>query len=111
MNVLELKMRNTDERLDLLNKQMGCIFSEDKEKIEINDLLQSVNQVKESYHILRKDLLEVQNMQKQLSNSLQIQLRVMQLSFNSLKQKLHLNESANETSEGTIEYDNEIDKN
>lgn len=85
-------MRQTDERMGSLASQVGNleneIFSENQNQIEVNNLLQSVNQVKSNYQNLRKDLMEVQDLQKQLSRSLHVQLQVMQAKFNTLKQKL-----------------------
>lgn len=85
-------MRQTDERMGSLASQVGNIeseiFSENGEQIEVNNLLQSVNEVKSNYQNLRKDLMEVQDLQKQLSHTLHVQLQVMQAKFNSLKQKL-----------------------
>lgn len=85
-------MRQTDEKMDTLASQVGNIesdfFSENGDQIEVKNLLQSVNQVKSNYQNLRKDLLEVQDLQKQLSHTLHVQLQVMQAKFNTLKQKL-----------------------
>lgn len=85
-------MRQTDERMGTLATQVGNIeseiFSENGEEIEVNNLLKSVNEVKSNYQNLRKDLMEVQDLQKQLSSSLHVQLKVMQAKFNTLKNKL-----------------------
>lgn len=85
-------MRQTDEKMGSLASQVGNLenemFSENQNKIEVNNLLQSVNKVKNNYQNLRKDLMEVQDLQKQLSHSLHVQLQVMQAKFNTLKQKL-----------------------
>lgn len=85
-------MRQTDERMGTLATQVGNIeseiFSENGEEIEVNNLLKSVNEVKSNYQNLRKDLMEVQDLQKQLSSSLHMQLKMMQAKFNTLKNKL-----------------------
>lgn len=85
-------MRQTDEKMGSLASQVGNLenemFSENQNNIEVNNLLQSVNKVKNNYQNLRKDLMEVQDLQKQLSHSLHVQLQVMQAKFNTLKQKL-----------------------
>ncbi|KAL3271699.1 hypothetical protein HHI36_022171 [Cryptolaemus montrouzieri] len=90
-NIAE-KMKKTDERMDILAEQVcnieSDIFSEEGETIQVNNLLKSVNEVKENYQSLRKDLMEVQDLQKQLSSSLQSQLRIMQSKFNVLKEKV-----------------------
>lgn len=85
-------MKKTDEKLDDLAVQVGHIeseiFAEDGAEIEVNDLLRSVNEVKNNYQNLRKEIVEVQDLQKQLSSSLQLQLKMMQTKFNNLKEKI-----------------------
>lgn len=85
-------MKKTDEKLDDLAVQVGHIesemFAEDGAEIEVNDLLRSVNEVKNNYQNLRKEIVEVQDLQKQLSCSLQVQLKMMQAKFNNLKEKI-----------------------
>ncbi|XP_072387640.1 uncharacterized protein [Diabrotica undecimpunctata] len=89
---LENKMKQTDERMDTLVVQVSNIesefFAESGEQIEVNNLLKSVGEVRSNYQNLRKDLLEVQDLQKQLSSSLHLQLKVMQAKFNTLKEKI-----------------------
>ncbi|KAJ8909879.1 hypothetical protein NQ315_013513 [Exocentrus adspersus] len=89
---LENKMKETDEKMGSLALQVGNIeseiFSESGEEIEVNNLLRSVSEVKSNYQNLRKDLLEVQDLQRQLSTSLHVQLKLMQTKFNMLKEKL-----------------------
>lgn len=51
-------------------------------------LLRSVTQVKEEYQTLRQDILEVQQLQKQLSDSLKIQMNQVHGHFNILRNKL-----------------------
>ncbi|KAJ8978790.1 hypothetical protein NQ317_015514 [Molorchus minor] len=92
MEDLENKMKKTDETMDTLALQVGNIESEiflgDGEQIEVTDLLRSVGDVKTSYQNLRKELMEVQDLQKQLSSTLHVQLQLMQAKFNKLKEKL-----------------------
>ncbi|XP_057669151.1 uncharacterized protein LOC130901650 [Diorhabda carinulata] len=89
---LENKMKKTDERMDTLVVQVSNIenefFVENVEQLEVNDLLKSVGEVKSNYQNLRKEILEVQDLQRQLSSSLHIQLKVMQAQFNTLKEKI-----------------------
>lgn len=88
-------MIKTDEKLDDLALQVGNIgnelFSEDGTEVEVFSLLKSVTEVKSNYQNLRKEIMEVQDLQKQLSSSLQVQLRTMQSNFNMLKEKLTVN--------------------
>lgn len=85
-------MKKTDEKLDDLAVQVGHIesefFSEDGAEVEVHDLLRSVNEVKTNYQHLRKEIVEVQDLQKQLSASLQLQLKLMQAKYNTLKEKI-----------------------
>ncbi|XP_018569297.1 uncharacterized protein LOC108909443 [Anoplophora glabripennis] len=89
---LENKMKETDQKMGNLALQVGNIeseiFSDTGEQIEVNNLLKSVSEVKTNYQNLRKDLMEVQDLQKQLSSTLHMQLKLMQAKFNMLKEKL-----------------------
>lgn len=88
-------MQKADQKLDSLAVQVGNIennvFSEDGAEVEVMSLLKSVHDVKSNYQNLRKDILEVQDLQKQLSSSLQTQLRLMQTKCDILKEKICLN--------------------
>lgn len=66
------------------------IFREDNE-IEVFKLLKSVTEVKNDYQNLRKEILEVQQLQKQLTFSLRAQLQFVQGRFNILKNKITFN--------------------
>lgn len=95
-------MLRADERLDDLATQViGIekeIFSEDGTQVEVFNLLQSVTEVASNYENLRKEITEVQDLQKQLSSSLQMQLKTMQSNFNNLKEKLSMNVPQNSNS-------------
>lgn len=54
-------------------------------------LLQSVTEVKNEYQNLRKDLQEVQHLQKEMTCSLRHQLSMMNQSFYVLKKKIEAN--------------------
>lgn len=88
-------MQKADQKLEGLVEQVdhieNGIFSEDGTEVEVFTLLQSVNEVKNNYQNLRREILEVQDLQKQLSSSLQIQLKTMQTKFNHLKKKITVN--------------------
>lgn len=87
-------MQKADEKLDNLAVQVGSIensvFSEDGTQVEVFSLLKSVNDVKTNYQNLRKEILEVQDLQKELSSTLQSQLKAMQSKCHSLKEKISL---------------------
>ncbi|XP_017786705.1 PREDICTED: rho GTPase-activating protein gacF-like [Nicrophorus vespilloides] len=86
---LEKQMEKAGEKLDNLALQVGNIeseiFAEEGNQIEVFSLLKSVNEVKNNYQNLRKELSDVQDLQKQVSSSLQVQIRMMQSKFNTLK--------------------------
>lgn len=85
-------MQKADEKLDNLAVQVGnienSVFSEDGTKVEVFSLLKSVNDVKTNYQNLRKEILEVQDLQKELSTTVQTQLRAMQSKCHLLKEKI-----------------------
>lgn len=87
-------MQKADEKLDNLAVQVGnienSVFSEDGTQVEVFSLLKSVNEVKSNYQNLRKEILEVQDLQKELSSTLQTQLRVMQSKCHLLKERISL---------------------
>lgn len=51
-------------------------------------LVRSVHQVKEEYQTLRQEILEVQQLQKQLTVSLKAQVSQVQGHFNILREKI-----------------------
>lgn len=101
-------MLKADEKLDGLATQVieieKEIFSDDgTTQVEVYDLLKSVTEVTSNYENLRKEITEVQDLQKQLSNSLQNQLRIVQGKFNMLKEKLYMNVPHNSNNVPNIE--------
>ncbi|XP_019869264.1 uncharacterized protein LOC109597924 isoform X2 [Aethina tumida] len=90
-------MKKTDERFEDLAVQVGNIeqdmFADDVEEVQVNNLLRSVNEVKSNYMHLKKELGEVQDLQRQLSTTLHMQLKMMQTKFNTLKEKVYIPES------------------
>ncbi|KAF2880466.1 hypothetical protein ILUMI_25714 [Ignelater luminosus] len=94
---LEKQMQQADKKLDNLTVKVinveKDILCEDSEcaEVEVNSLLKSVTDVKNDYQNLRKDILEVQDLQKQLSSSLQTQLQLLQIKYNFLKEKISVN--------------------
>ncbi|KAB0791337.1 hypothetical protein PPYR_03137 [Photinus pyralis] len=92
---IEKQMQKADERLDSLAVKVvnveRDIFADDGTEVAVNNLLKSVTDVKNDYQNLRKDIHEVQDLQKQLSNSLQSQLQLLQSKYNFLKEKISVN--------------------
>lgn len=85
-------MHQTDARMDELALQVGDIQKnmtiDENGDVEVGQLLQSVSEVRSNYQNLRKEISEVQDLQRQLSSSLQLQIRVMQSKFAHLKEKI-----------------------
>ncbi|KAJ9584635.1 hypothetical protein L9F63_021020, partial [Diploptera punctata] len=93
---LEESVSKADKKLDVIawkldhyEKQMvhtdgGELATE----VSVLKLLRSVNQVREEYENLRREISEVQQLQKQLSDSLRLQLRQVQGTFGTLRDKI-----------------------
>lgn len=63
----------------------------DVDNVVVMELLESVTEVKEEYQNLRKDIQEVQQLQKEMNNSLRNQMRMMTQTFAVLKKKIEKN--------------------
>lgn len=63
---------------------------EDFDDISVIQLLESMTEVKNEYQNLRKDIKEVQQLQKEMTNSLIFQRKAMVNTFCLLKKKLQL---------------------
>lgn len=78
-----------------MEKNLDVTDNIDTEDNEDNDcvmqLLESVTEVKNEYQNLRKDLKEVQQLQKEMSTSLRYQMQSMTQTFNILKKKIEAN--------------------
>lgn len=61
------------------------------DNVVVMELLESMTEVKNEYQNLRKDIKEVQKLQKEMNTSLRHQMRVMTQSFAILKKKIELN--------------------
>ncbi|GLH05263.1 Uncharacterized protein GBIM_10905 [Gryllus bimaculatus] len=89
---LEQSVQNADNKLDLIAWKIEQYENElkwvDSTEVSILKLLRSVNQVKEEYENLRREISEVQQLQKQLSDSLRLQLKLVQGKMGSLKHKI-----------------------
>ncbi|KAJ8676582.1 hypothetical protein QAD02_012369 [Eretmocerus hayati] len=89
---LEQSVQKTDGKLDMIAWQIDAFEKEfqdsETEEVSVLRLLQSVTQVKEEYQVLRQDIQEVQQLQKQLNESLRAQLIQVQGHFNSLRNRI-----------------------
>lgn len=81
-------MINVEKNLDVTDN----IDTEDNEdNVCVMQLLESVTEVKNEYQNLRKDLKEVQQLQKEMSTTLRYQMQSMTQTFNILKKKIEAN--------------------
>ncbi|EAA09298.4 AGAP004293-PA [Anopheles gambiae str. PEST] len=84
LDSLAVKLTDVERNLD--ENELESIENE-----SVMELLESVTEVKNEYQNLRKDLQEVQQLQKEMTNSLRYQLRNMTQTFRGLKKKIESN--------------------
>lgn len=79
-----------------LNKVERTLLYEDVEldPIPLMEVLESVTDVKREYQSLHADIKEVQQLQKEMTASLQYQIKSMHQTFRLLKQRLESNSPA-----------------
>ncbi|CAB3222231.1 unnamed protein product [Arctia plantaginis] len=90
---LEETARQTDEQLDLMAWKMDSVDNKLVEPVNSQDmcimnLLKSVSEVRSDYQQLRRELVEVQALQRELSSRLRSQLRLVHGKFARLRQRL-----------------------
>lgn len=85
------KLENVVCKIDEYEKNMSENVNND---VAVFEILESVTEVKNEYQNLRKDILEVQVLQKQLANNLRTQLKQVQGTFTMLKGKIVRPEAA-----------------
>ncbi|EFN68356.1 Ska2 N-terminal domain-containing protein [Camponotus japonicus] len=88
---LEQSVQKADGKLDMIAWQIDAFekaFEEPEDEISVLRLLHSVHQVTKDYQNLRQEILEVQQLQKQLSDSLRAQLTQVHGHFNLLRNKI-----------------------
>ncbi|XP_049879621.1 uncharacterized protein LOC126376331 [Pectinophora gossypiella] len=93
MEDLEETVKQTDEQLDLMawkledgDKQL--VVPVDNQEQCVMNLLKSVSEVRSDYQQLRRELVEVQALQRELSSKLRSQLRLVHGKFARLRQRL-----------------------
>ncbi|XP_052865383.1 uncharacterized protein LOC128271784 isoform X2 [Anopheles cruzii] len=84
LDSLAIKLVDVERNLD--ENEMESLENE-----SVMELLESVTEVKNEYQNLRKDLQEVQQLQKEMTCSLRYQLRNMTQTFRVLKKKIESN--------------------
>ncbi|CAO1364063.1 unnamed protein product [Diamesa serratosioi] len=101
---LEKSVNNAGNQLDTLASKLGNVEKnllpdpmnfpenpEDEIVIPVLELLESVSDVTTEYETLRKDLLEMQQLQKEMNTNLRYQMRVMTQTFSILKKRIEAN--------------------
>ncbi|XP_076243030.1 uncharacterized protein LOC143184579 [Calliopsis andreniformis] len=88
---LEQSVQKADGQLDMIAWQIDAFekeFEDPESEISVLRLLRSVHQVTKDYENLHREILEVQQLQKQLSDSLKAQLSQVVGHFNLLRNKI-----------------------
>ncbi|XP_076281958.1 uncharacterized protein LOC143209751 isoform X2 [Lasioglossum baleicum] len=88
---LEQSVKQADGKLDMIAWQIDTFekqFENSDSEISVLRLLRSVHQVTKDYENLHREILEVQQLQKQLSDSLKTQLSQVVGHFNLLRNKI-----------------------
>ncbi|XP_021933616.1 uncharacterized protein LOC110836585 isoform X2 [Zootermopsis nevadensis] len=92
---LEQSVRKADKTLDTIawkldqyEKQVVHVDGSELPEVSVLKLLRSVNQVREEYENLRREISEVQQLQKQFSDTLRLHLRQVQGTFGTLRDKI-----------------------
>nr|XP_004928996.1 uncharacterized protein LOC101740149 isoform X1 [Bombyx mori] len=90
---LEETVKQTDVQIDLMDWKMENVEKELVQPINaqetcIMNLLKSVSEVRSDYQQLRRELVEVQALQQELSSKLRAQVRLVHGKFARLRQRL-----------------------
>ncbi|XP_072934131.1 uncharacterized protein [Epargyreus clarus] len=93
MEELEETVKRTDEQLDLMEWKMDNVEKSLAEPVAnpdvcVMNLLKSVSEVRSDYQQLRRELVEVQTLQRELSSRLRTQLRLVHGKFARLRQRI-----------------------
>lgn len=93
MEDLDESMKQTEEQLDLLSWKMDgsdqtLAVPIDNQNTCVVNLLKSVSEVRNDYQNLKKELQEVQALQRELSSRLRAQLMHVHDKFARLRQRL-----------------------
>ncbi|KAJ2940197.1 hypothetical protein O0L34_g11763 [Tuta absoluta] len=90
---LEETAKQTDEQLNMMAWKMEdgdkqLVVPVDSQEMCVLNLLKSVSEVRTDYQQLRRELEEVQALQRELSTKLRTQLRLVHGKFARLRQRL-----------------------
>lgn len=75
-------------KLHAVERSLDQTAMEQMDELEVMELLESMTEVKNEYQNLRKDIQEVQQLQRDVSTSIRFQMSNMQQTFQMLKNAL-----------------------
>ncbi|XP_030378389.1 protein URE2 [Scaptodrosophila lebanonensis] len=75
-------------KLHAVERSLDQTTMEQMDEMEVLELLESMTEVKNEYQNLRKDIQEVQQLQRDVSTSIRFQMRSMQQTFQMLKKRI-----------------------
>uniref|UniRef100_A0A1B0AE84 Nudix hydrolase domain-containing protein n=3 Tax=Glossina TaxID=44049 RepID=A0A1B0AE84_GLOPL len=77
-------------KLHQVERCLDCCNLEELDDLSMLELLESMHEVRNEYQNLRKDIQEVQQLQRDVSTTLRCQLRTMHQTYQLLKKRLEL---------------------
>ncbi|KAL7745685.1 hypothetical protein ACLKA6_009892 [Drosophila palustris] len=75
-------------KLHAVERSLDQTAMEQMDELEVMELLESMTEVKNEYQNLRKDIQEVQQLQRDVSTSIRFQMSNMQQTFQMLKKRI-----------------------
>ncbi|XP_059619427.1 uncharacterized protein LOC132263615 [Phlebotomus argentipes] len=93
-STLQNSVDYTGSQLDIVASQLSAVEKnlptecEEGDVASVMELLETMTEVKNEYQNLKKDLQEVQQLQKQMTHSLRYQMRELAQTFSLLKKRI-----------------------
>lgn len=75
---------------NLISSSTNADADDGATELSVMELLESMTEVNNEYQNLRKDIKEVQQLQKEMTTSLRYQMRAMSQTFQILKKRIEL---------------------
>ncbi|VVC97499.1 unnamed protein product [Leptidea sinapis] len=92
MEELDDTVKQTNEQLEMLDWKLDSgkelVVPINHQDVCLINLIKSVSEVRSDYQQLRRELIEVQALQRELSSRLRSQLRLVHSKFARLRQKI-----------------------
>ncbi|XP_055842915.1 uncharacterized protein LOC129909832 [Episyrphus balteatus] len=82
-------------KLSEVERSLDNTNAEDIDDVCVMELLESMTEVKNEYQNLRKDIQEVQQLQKDVTTSIRFQMRSMHQTFKMLKKRIEARTAQN----------------